>query len=302
MKMRNYNFEVSKKDKILFPKSRITKNDIVIYYDLIADYILPYLKNRPLTMQRFPGGISEKGFFQKNASDYFPDWIETVKIKKADGWVNHVVCNTKKTLLYLANQYVLTFHVALSKIDKIDHPDKLIFDLDPPDGHFNLVLKAAGALNIFLEKQLDLKTYVMTSGSRGMHVVVPLKCRENFDEVHHFAKQVSAHIANKHPNEFTTASRKDQRRGRLHIDYLRNSYAQTSVSPFSVRALENAPVATPLHWEELNDLTLFAQKYTIHNVIQRVEQKENPWKDFEENAKSIFYAQKKLEGLTSPSY
>ena len=140
----------SKKNKVLFPESGITKNDVINYYDTIADHILPYLSDRPLTMQRFPKGITESGFFQKNASDYFPDWIETVNLKKEGGWVHHVVCNTKETLLYLVNQYVLTFHVALSKIDTIQNPDKLIFDLDPPKGNFELAIKAAKTLRYIL--------------------------------------------------------------------------------------------------------------------------------------------------------
>lgn len=301
MKINTCEIEFTHKDKILFPKSDITKKDIIIYYDAIADYMLPYLKNRPLTMQRFPKGISDGGFFQKNASVYFPDWIETVKVKKEGGWVNHVVCNNKETLLYLVNQYVLTFHIALSKIDAIEYPDKLIFDLDPPTGNFNLVIKAAKTLRNFLENKLELKTFVMTTGSKGLHVVVPLKSDVHFDEVHEFAKEISQYIADKNPKEFTTATRKERREGRLYIDYLRNSYAQTSVSPFSIRAIENAPVATPLHWDELDDKTLNAQLWNIQNTFKRVEKVENPWKNFETYRKSIKKASKELKLLMKSS-
>lgn len=287
----------SKKDKILFPSSKITKKDIVLYYESIADHMLPYLKDRPLTMQRFPNGITKEGFFQKNASDYFPSWIETVKVKKVGGWVNHVICNTKETLLYLANQYVLTFHVALSKITAIDHPDKLIFDLDPPKDNFNLAIKAARSLKLFLENELDLKTFVMTSGSSGLHVVVPLLAKEDFKEVHKFARLVSEYIANRNPDEFTTLIRKDQRKGRLYIDYLRNSYAQISVCPYSLRAKENAPVATPLNWTELNNATLTSQSYTIRNIFKRLEQTENPWANFDQDAKNILVSINKLQAL-----
>jgi len=247
------------KNKILFPKSGITKQQMFHYYKNIANEILPYLKDRPLTMQRFPEGIDEDGFFQKHTPDYFPDWISTAKVKKVDGWINHVVCNSKDTLLYLVNQYTLTFHVALSKVEKIDYPDKLIFDLDPPKGNFQLAVKAAKALRHLLEERLHLKAYVMTSGSESLHIVVPLKADQHFDMVHDFAKQIANYICKNNPTEFTTAIRKDKRNGRLYIDSLRNSYAQTSVVPFSIRAKENAPVATPLHWDELDDTALNAQ-------------------------------------------
>ena len=148
------------KDKIVFPKSRITKQQIYKYYENMANVMLPYLKNRPLTMQRFPKGIGEAGFFQKHAPNYFPDWIPTVKTKKEGGWVNHIICNSKEALLYLVNQYVLTFHMALSKVQKIDYPDKLVFDLDPPKGNFQLAVKAAKALRHLLEEKLLLKAIV----------------------------------------------------------------------------------------------------------------------------------------------
>ena len=287
------------KDKILFPKSGITKQQVFHYYETIANAMLPFLKDRPLTMQRFPKGIGEEGFFQKNAPDYFPEWIPTVKVKKTDGWVNHVVCNSKDTLLYLVNQYVLTFHVALSKIVKIDYPDKLIFDIDPPTGKFKLAVKAAKALRFLLEEKLLLKAYVMTSGSEGLHVAVPLKADYPFDVVHNFAKQIANHICNNNPTEFTTAIRKDKRKGRLYIDFLRNSYAQTSVVPFSIRALEHAPVATPLHWDELDSKTLNAQYYTIDNIFKRLEKSDNPWQGFEKNAKDISTAIKTIEMLAN---
>jgi len=285
------------KDKILFPKSGITKQQVFQYYKNIANRMLPFLKDRPLTMQRFPNGIGKEGFFQKNAPDYFPAWLPTIKVKKKDGWVNHIVCNSRDTLLYLVNQYVVTFHVALSKVENIDYPDKLIFDIDPPKGNFQLAVKAAKALRVVLEEKLQLKTYVMTSGSEGLHVAVPLKADKHFDIVHDFTKTIANYICNNNPTEFTTAIRKNKREGRLYIDFLRNSYAQTSVVPFSIRALENAPVATPLYWNELDDVTLNAQSYTIDTIFKRLETKGNPWEDFEHNAGAINTAIDTMETL-----
>ncbi|MBC8755883.1 ATP-dependent DNA ligase [Kordia sp. YSTF-M3] len=297
MKANISKIKITGKNKILFPESGITKNDLILYYNRITNYILPYLKNRPITMQRFPGGISEKGFFQKHVPDYFPDWITTARIEKVGGWVEHVVCNTKETLLYLVSQGVITFHSPLSTLDHIKFPDKLVFDLDPPKENFKLAIKAAKALHHLLEEELQLKTFVMTSGSKGLHVVTPLLQKDNFDEVHDFAKNISQYICNKYPNDFTTAIRKNKREGKLYVDFLRNSYAQTSVSPFSVRAIENAPVATPISWNELDDKNLNPQLYTIKNIFNRLEKVEDPWKEFTLNAKSIDAAKLKLVTL-----
>ena len=299
MKATIHKITLTHKDKVLFPKFGITKKQVFNYYENIANTMLPYLKDRPLTMQRFPKGIGDEGFFQKNAPDYFPEWILKIQVKKMDGWVNQIVCNSRETLLYLVNQYVLTFHVALSKVEKIDYPDKLIFDIDPPKGNFKLAIKAAKALRQLLEEKLELKAYVMTSGSKGLHIAVPLKGGQNFDEVRNFAKLVANYICANNPTEFTTTIRKDKREGRLYIDFLRNSYAQTSVAPFSIRAFENAPVATPLYWDELNDPKLNAQYYTIDTIFKRLEIVGNPWEGFEQNAKDYSNALKLLEQLMS---
>ncbi|MFT5753588.1 MAG: bifunctional non-homologous end joining protein LigD [Flavobacterium sp.] len=288
---------ITNTEKVLFPNSGITKKDVILYYEKIADYMLPYMKNRPLTLQRFPKGINEIGFFQKNASDYFPEWILTKQVKKEGGWVNQVICNDKETLLYLVNQYVITFHLSLSRIDTIKYPDRLIFDLDPPEGNFKLAKDAANILRNFLEDDLELKTFLMTTGSKGLHVVVPLKRHEDFNEVHEFTKQIANYIANKYPNNYTTAIRKNQRKGRLYIDFLRNSYAQTSVAPYSLRAIENAPVETPLYWNELDDIKLNSQFFTINSIFKRLENISNPWFDFNDSAKSISHSKGKLKAF-----
>ncbi|MFC4634605.1 non-homologous end-joining DNA ligase [Dokdonia ponticola] len=297
MKANLSKINITHRNKVLFPESGITKNDLILYYDRIANHILPYLKNRPLTMQRFPEGIHKKGFFQKHIPNYFPDWITTTRIKKIGGWVEHVVCNSKETLLYLVEQDVITFHIPLSTVDYIELPDKLVFDLDPPKGNFKLAIKAARTLQNLLENELDFKTFVMTSGSKGLHVVAPLSQKDNFDEVHDFAKNIAQYICDKYPNDFTTAIRKNKREGKLYIDFLRNSYAQTSVSPFSVRAIENAPVATPIYWSELNDKSLNPQLHTIKNIFNRLEITDNPWKGFDINAISINDTKEKLVAL-----
>ncbi|WP_157961100.1 non-homologous end-joining DNA ligase [Lutibacter citreus] len=297
MKTTSLNFEITQKDKVLFPNSGVTKNDLMVYYEKVSDYMIPYLKNRPLTMQRFPEGISKEGFFQKNASKYFPEWVKTEEIRKVGGWVNHVICNNKATQLYLVNQYVVTFHVSLSTIDNIEYPDKLIFDLDAPNGNFELAVEGAKVLRNLLENKLGFKAFLMTTGSKGLHVVVSLKQQEDFNEVHALAKLISNYISTQNPNLFTTAIRKEKREGRLYIDFLRNSYGQTSVAPYSVRAIENAPVATPIFWDELDDKKLNAQTWNIKNIFKRLVKIEDPWGDFEASKKSIEGVKNLLEKL-----
>jgi len=289
--------EITHEDKIMFPKTGIKKGDLAKYYEKIAEYMLPYLKDRPLTLHRFPEGISIKGFFQKNASNYFPDWIRTVKLKKKDGWVNHVICDIPETLAYLVNHNTITFHVALCKVDNPDHPDRLIFDLDPPADDFKIVVEGAKSVRELVETTLKLPTFVMTTGSKGLHIVVALNRTENFDEVRAFAKNIAQHLCIKHPNKYTVSMQKDQREGKLVIDYIRNSYGQTTVCPFSVRAIEGAPLATLLSWGELEDKSLDSKTYTVQNIFDRLMKGENPWASFERKGISIESAKNQLHEL-----
>jgi len=219
---------VSHGDNILFFRSKITKNDLINYYLNIADFILPHMKNRPLTLQRFVDGADHPGFYQKNASDYFPGWIKTEPItKKDDGEVNYVVCNDAATLVYLVNQLTITFHTWLSRTDALNFPDRMIFDLDPSSKNFSEIRAAARLLRNFLENDLDLDTFLMTTGSRGLHVVVPLDRDEDFDTVRSFAKDVAQVLVSRHPKKLTIEIRKAKRGKKVFIDYLRNAFGQT---------------------------------------------------------------------------
>lgn len=298
MKIGNYDIELKNGDKIFFPESEITKGDLIDYYEKASDFILPYLTDRPLSLNRYPDGIQKEGFYQKKVSDYFPDWIDTAKVKKKEGGTNHqVVCNKKGTLVYLTNQGTISFHPWLSTTADLNKPDKLVFDLDPPDSDFQIVIKGAKALHSLLEEELGLNTFVMTTGSKGLHVVCPVKPEKDFDEVHTFAKNVAEHIAEKNSDSFTTKNRKDQREGRLFIDYMRNAYAQTSIPPFSVRAREGAPIATPLDWDELNNSDLTSQTYTIKIIFRRLSQKDDPWNHYHRKQTKLNNSIKKLNEI-----
>ncbi len=294
LKLGKHTVELSHSDKIFFPDEGYTKGDLVDYFRKISDTMVPYLKDRPLVMVRYPNGIKGKSFFNKNEPDYFPGWIKTKAIKKQNGGtVNHVICNNAATLVYIANQGCITPHIWLSKTDRLDNPDTLIFDLDPPGDNFSEVIFAAKELRKLLTDELGITTFIKTTGSKGVHVEIPLKRKENFDEVRDFGQSVAKILAGRHPDRLTIEVRKIKRKGRVFLDVARNAYAQTAVAPFAVRAKPGAPVAAPIDWDELNS-SMSPQKYNIRNIFRRLSQRKDPWNDFRNNAVSISKASKKL--------
>jgi bifunctional non-homologous end joining protein LigD len=297
MKIGGRNIEISHRDKVFFPKTKITKGDVVDYFRCVAKVMLPHVRGRPLAMRRHPDGIKGEGFFQKEVPDYFPRWIKRVTApRKEGGKVDNVVCDNAATLVYLANQACFTPHVWLSRRDKLDCPDQLIFDLDPPGKRFALVRFAAKAFHD-LFNELGLCTFAKTTGSRGLHVMVPLDRKENFDTVRKFAQDVARVLAHRHPKRLTVEPRKNKRRGRLFLDTARNSYAQHAVAPYAVRAIEGAPIATPLSWDEVSDSKLNAQRFTIKNIFQRLSRSSNPWRSLRRSVRSLKAARKRLNAI-----
>lgn len=263
-------------DKLLFPDDAITKRDLVAHYVGLSPVILPHLRDRPLTLQRFPDGIGAGGFFQKEAADHLPAWAGTVEIAKQDGSVRHVVAGDAATLAWLANQAAITLHATLSRAGRIDRPDRMILDLDPSDDDFGKVQEAASLAKALLDR-LEVESFVQTTGSRGLHVVVALDATVGFDEVRALAHDIAGTLAEQSPRLLTVAHRKAGRGDRVFVDYLRNGYAQTAVAPYAVRALPTAPVATPLDWPEALAGTMTARRYTIANIRARLAQKDDPW-------------------------
>jgi bifunctional non-homologous end joining protein LigD len=277
--------EISRPDKVLFPNDGIDKRELIDYYRRIAPAMLPHLRGRPISMQRYPDGIASQGFFQKKAAAYYPDWIATATLAKQNGSVRYVVCNDAATLVYLANQAVVTPHTWLSRADKPDHPDQMIFDLDPPDGDFKAVRRAALTLREILERR-GLEAFAKTTGGRGLHVIVALDRRKNFDTVRAFAREVANQIAGSDPEHLTTEIRKNKRAGRIFVDIARNGYAQTAVPPYAVRARDGAPVAAPVSWEEVEDARLRPDSFHIRNIFDRLERIEDPWKDVKKQSRA----------------
>lgn len=293
-----YRIPITNTDFVLFGSSGITKGDLIDYYDHIGSIMIPYTKNRPLTMVRYPRGIDEKGFYQKDAPDYFPSWIKRKKIaKKEDGKTTYIIANHPATLVYLANQGCITPHCWLSKIDKLHYPDKLVFDLDPAPGiGFSYVRTTALRLKELLE-EVGLIPFVKTTGSRGLHVVVPIKRTVRFDRARKFTRAVAEHLVADDPKHLTLEIRKEKRGKRIFMDVLRNAFAQTAVAPYAVRPKEGAPVAAPISWDEVEDCTLISQRYTIKNIFKRLNEHGDEWDGMNKCARSIIKAENLLKQI-----
>lgn len=248
--------------------------------------MLPHVQGRPVTLHKFPAGIGGQGFYQKEVGDSVPDWVRTVEVEKEGGTVTHLVVEEAATLVYLAQQNCITPHIWLSRAEAPRRPDRLVFDLDPSRDDFAAVRTAARRLRDELE-DLGLVPFVMTSGSRGLHVVVPLAGKDDVDAVRALAREVAERLVARHPDQLTVEHRKDQRRGRIFVDVLRNGYAQTAVAPYAVRAREEAPVATPLDWSELGDGRLHPRRYRIANLFRRLGRKADPWRGIDRRARGL---------------
>lgn len=286
---------LTNQDKILFPKSKITKGQVVEYYYNIFEHMEPYLKDRLISMQRYPNGINEQGFFHKNSPDFFPDYIKKLSVEKKDGVVNYSMINNQASLVYLANYGCLTPHTWLSRIDKLDYPDKLIFDLDPSGKDFNLVRLKAIELKEILEA-LGLPVFAMLTGSRGIHLVVPIKRYWDFDKVRSFALSIAEKFVATDPKHLTLEIRKENRGSKIFVDTLRNAWGATAAPPYVIRAKEGAPVAAPLFEGELHDKDLDPQKYNIFNIFNRLKEGD-PWKDFAKSAVTLGKTQDKIDKL-----
>lgn len=285
--------ELTNEDKVLFPEDGITKGDVIEYYHRIADWMLPFLADRPLTLRRFPDGMGEEGFYQKDAPDYFPEWIRTVTLDKEEGGtVTHVVANEAATLVFLANQGVIEMHTLLAPADQPRRPDQLVLDLDPPD-HISVV-PGTRAIRAVLQ-DLGMTGLVKSSGSRGVHALIRLDGSADFDDSRNVARQLADRVVRQDPGALTAEVSKDARGDRVFVDWLRNSYAQHAVAPFSLRALPGAPVAVPLDWDEAASSAFDPRQYTIDNVFRRLAQKDDPWADLGRHRYSAVSIRDRLE-------
>jgi bifunctional non-homologous end joining protein LigD len=284
---------VTHPDRVVFPDIGLTKGELVEYYRRIAPHAVPHLRGRPLTMQIYPKGADQPGSFVKERRRHFPDWVGSAEVPVSDATRKHrtdglvmPVVDTADALVYLANQGMVTPHVWLSRADRPDHPDRMVFDLDPSDDDFDLIRRTALELRDLLGAH-GLVPYVKTTGSRGLHVTVPLDRSATTDEVFAFAGAVAAELVARHPDRLTTAFSKAERGNRLFLDILRNRPSQTEVAAYGVRARPTAPVATPLEWDEVKDRKLTADRWTVRNVFRRLARREDPWAQLEADARPL---------------
>jgi bifunctional non-homologous end joining protein LigD len=278
--------EISHPGKPLFPKAGLTKLDLARHYERVARVMVPLVRDHPVAMQAFPGGVERPGYFMKDVPAHFPDWIRRVTVPKRGGTLTHVLANDAATLVYLANQNCVTPHIWTSRADRPRQPDRIVFDLDPPGTRFADVRAAARALGEIL-RDLGLEPFAMTTGSRGLHVVTPIRRGPDYDDVHAASRRVADLLAEQDPRRLTTAVRKAKRGDRIFVDVGRNAYAQHAVAPYAVRPLPAAPVAAPLRWEELGDRRLRPDRWTIATIGKRLESEGDPWSGFRRAARSL---------------
>lgn len=285
-------------DKLLFNKAKITKLDLINYYRKMGEQMLPFMCNRALSLLRYPDGILGNKFFQKNTPDYFPKWIKRVRValKTIDQFDDYMICNNLESLVYLAN-YVCVPHAWLSLYDKLDYPNKIIFDLDPANAQdFNQVRLLSLELNSLLNK-LGLKSWAMLTGSTGMHVIVPIKRNKPFNEVRLFAKNVASLLVKQNPDLYTLELNMAKRQDRVFIDILRNSFGATAVVPYAVRDKEGAPIATPISWQEVQDPKLSSQRYHLQNIDKYLAQNISPWPNYDQGLSTLTEPIKKLNKI-----
>jgi bifunctional non-homologous end joining protein LigD len=281
-------------DKVLFPQDTITKGELIDYYRSVAERMLPHLRDRPLALARYPNGIDKPSFFQQAAPAHLPSWIRQVTVPKEDGEISHVLCQDEQTLAFLANQAAVTLHAWLSRADRPERPDQVLFDLDPPHD-FGEARHAALALRNLLT-ELGLPCVVKTTGGRGLHVSVPIERRFEADELREFARDVCAILESREPDRYTSEVRKAKRGDRLFLDVTRNAYAQLAVAPYTVRATPDARVATPLEWDELDDETLEPARFTLRTMGDRLGEAD-PWHVLPEPATSLTAARRRVDSL-----
>ena len=261
-------------DKVIFPDAGLTKGDVLAFYRAIAPQLLPYLRDRPVTLERLPDGLAPGGprFWQKNTPDYYPAWIKRVELPTEDGkLVRYTLVNDLDALLYLVNQGALTFHVWLSRVGRLDTPDYVLFDLDPGEADFADVVTVARHLHEILAKA-GVESFPTTSGKSGLHVLVPWKKKGGYDAARQWAAGIAQQLVRDLPDIATTARLKSGRRGRVYVDVIQNARGHHVVPPYVLRAVPRATVSTPLEWREVN-ARLNPAKFTPQVVLKRIQRR-----------------------------
>jgi len=277
-------------EKVLFPAegnhAAITKGELAAYYETIAPVMLPHISRRPITMERYPAGIDKKGFWQKDVSKGFPDWLERVEVPKKDGTVHHPLITDTRSLLWVTNQNTVTQHVWTSRAPKLYYPDVCVFDLDPLEDDPDVLRSAALALRDLL-KELGLPSWVKTSGSKGFHILVSLDGKTRMGDVARFAHAVGTTLVKRDPEHLTQEFSKADRGGRILVDTGRNGYSATFAAAYTVRPKPGAPVSAPCTWEELERGKVGPRTFTLGTMAGRIAQVGDLWSDMRKRKRGL---------------
>jgi bifunctional non-homologous end joining protein LigD len=273
-------------EKILFPEDGITKGDLAAYYEAMAPVMLPHLRGRPVTMERYPAGIGSKGFWQKDVSKGFPEWLPRVAVPKKDGVVHHPLITDTRSLLWMTNQNTITQHVWVSRVPRLHYPDACVFDLDPSTDDAAAVRAAAIGLRNLLE-ELAVPSWIKTSGSKGFHIIVPIDGKTPMTLVERFANAVGTMVVRRAPDHLTQEFSKADRHGRIYVDTGRNGYSATFAAAYTVRAKPGAPVSAPCTWREIERGEVTPRTFTLRNMPDRVAQVGDLWADMRRRGRSL---------------
>ncbi len=285
-------------EKVLFPDDGITKADLAGYYEAVAPLILPHLRGRPVTMERYPAGIQSKGFIQKDVSKGFPEWLERIELPKKDGTVHYPLANDLQSLLWMVNQNSITPHVWVSRLPELQRPDLCVFDLDPARDEPAELRTAALQVRALLA-ELGLPCFVKTSGSKGFHIVVPLDGKSDAESVSRFADGCGAVLVQRDPAHLTQEFIKVDREGRILMDTGRNWPGATFAAPYAVRPKPGAPVSAPCTWEEVESGAAAPQTFTLRRMSDRIAKSGDPWAAFDEQRQPLDVAMQRLRELVS---
>jgi bifunctional non-homologous end joining protein LigD len=283
-------------EKLLFPEDGITKGELAAYYEAVAPLMLPHIRGRPVSMERFPAGIGAKGFFQKDVSKGFPNWLRRVEVPKKGGVVHHPLADDVQSLLWLANQNTITPHVWTSRVPDLTNPDICVFDLDPSSEDVGAV-RAAALMVRDLLAELGLPSWAKISGSKGFHVVVPLNRKADFDTVWQFAESAGRVLVARHPDMLTQEFIKVERDGRIFVDTGRNGYSATFAAAYAVRAKPGAPVSAPCTWDEIEAGAVHPQSFTLRNLPERLVTQGDIWAGLHKHGRSLRRPMAKLQQI-----
>jgi len=289
---------ISHPDKILFPESGITKGALAAYYEMVAAVMVPHMRGRPVTMERYHRGIGAPGFFQKDVSKGFPEWLQRVEVPKKGGTVHHPIVTDTRSLLWLANQNCITPHVWTSRAPDLYHPDICVFDLDPSEDN-PAQLKAATFQLRDLLAELGLPSWLKTSGSKGFHIVVPLDGKSEMGDVAAFAHAVGALLVARDPENLTQEFHKVDRGRRILVDTGRNGYSATFAAAYAVRAKPDAPISAPCTWDELQRGEIGPQTFTVPTMAKRIDAVGDVWADLRKRGRSLRRAIEKVRKMRS---